>query len=379
MNVIGIIAEYNPFHNGHKYQIDLIKRMYKDSIIVVCLSGSFTQRGDISILNKFDKTRIALELGVNLVVELPFVFSTSSADTFGKYGVRLLSALGVNLLCLGSETNDINVLKKVANVQINNEEFEALVSSYYDNGINYPTAVNKAVKDLTGYEVKSPNDLLAVSYIKEILRCNYNIECLNIKRTNDFHDLESNEKIVSASNIRNKLCNGENIKKYVPDIVYDYLKDFKYSNKLFELLKYKIISEDDLSKYLDVDEGIERRIKKVIMNAKDMNDLILKIKSKRYTYNKINRMLCHILCSFMKSENDKISDIEYIRVLGFDEAGQKYLSSIKSNIKYPILNSADTDSKIFDIEKRVSFIYSLIYDYDINFDKSLKPIIKTEN
>ena len=239
-------------------------------------------------MNKFDKTRIALKEGADIVIEFPYVFSTSSADTFGKYGVRILNSFNIDYLCFGSESCNLDVLKSIASIQINNKCFDKKVKEYLDNGINYPTAVNNAVKDFTGNEVNSPNVLLAISYIKEMISSNYDIKLLPIKRTNNFHDNDSDEDIVSASNIRNKILLGEDISKYVPESCYEYLKDFKYNNKLFELLKYKIISDTDLSKYVDVDEGIDKRIKKVIHNSNTLDELIINIKSKRYTYNKIN-------------------------------------------------------------------------------------------
>ena len=174
-HVIGIVVEYNPFHNGHLYQINKIREKYKDSIIIVCMSSSFTQRGDISIINKFDKTKLALENDIDIVIELPYAYSTQSSDIFAKYSIQLLNSLHIDTLCFGSETNDIEMLKECAKTQINNKEFDNKVKLYMDEGINYPTALNKALNDLTNYEIKDANDLLALSYIKEIYRNNYNI------------------------------------------------------------------------------------------------------------------------------------------------------------------------------------------------------------
>lgn len=366
MKTIGIIAEYNPFHNGHKYQIDKIKEKYKDSIIIVCMSSSFTQRGELSILNKWDKTNIALHNGVDLIVELPYIYSTQSSDTFAKYALKILLELKIDTLCFGCETNDINILINNADIQLNNPFFDKKVKEYLDKGINYPTALNNALKDLNGNNINKPNDLLALSYIKEIISNNYNIELFNIKRTNEYHDTKSINNIVSASNIREKLLNNIDIQKQVPKETYELLKNKNINSKYFEYLKYKIISEDNLNKYLDVDEGLSIRIKNVIQESKSLDELIKNIKTKRYTYNKIYRMLNHILCSFTIYENDLINDLEYIRILGFNKNGQKYLNSIKSSINLPIINKYDTKKyKTLEIEKRVTNIYSLIYE-DIN-------------
>jgi len=375
MKIIGIVCEYNPFHNGHKYQIDKIKEKYKNSVLIACMSSSFTQRGDISILNKFDKTKVALENGIDLVVELPYAYTVQSADIFAKYSVAILNELKIDTLIFGTETDNINDLELCAKTQINNPNYDNLVKKYIDKGYNYPTALNKALKDLNALSIENPNDLLALSYIKEILKNKYNIHYESIKRTNDYHDIESNLNIVSASNIRNSLINSKDIKHQVPENVYNILKNKNINNdKYFELLKYKIISEKDLSIFTEVNEGIDKRIKKVINNSNNLDELIKNIKTKRYTYNKISRILNHILCSFTKDEESK--NIEYIRILGFSNKGQNYLNKIKKDINIPILNSQDFKSNTLNIEKRITDIYSIIQEDITKLDKSNKPIKK---
>ena len=374
--VVGIVAEYNPFHNGHLYQINKIREKYKDATIVVVCSSSFTQRGDTSILNKFDKTKVALNNGVNLVVELPYAYSTQSSDIFASAAIKILNYLKVDTICFGTERDSIDEIKKCADTQLNNPEYDKIVKEQLDLGINYPTALNKALKKLIGIEITEPNDLLALSYIKEIIKNKYNIEIFSIKRTNDFHDINSNEMIVSASNIRNKLINNIDIKDKVPSDVYEILKNIKFNNKYFEFLKYKINSESDLEKYLDVDEGLSSRIRNSIDKSNSLEELIQNIKTKRYTYNKISRMLNHILCSFTKDERDQVKTIEYIRILGFDEVGQKHLNSIKDDIDIKILNKFDTSYKALEIEKRVSSIYSMIMSNIMNKEIKNIPVKK---
>lgn len=374
--VVGIVAEYNPFHNGHLYQINKIREKYKDATIVVVCSSSFTQRGDTSILNKFDKAKVALNNGVNLVVELPYVYSTQSSDIFASAAIKILNYLKVDTICFGTERDSIDEIKKCADTQLNNPKYDKIVKEQLDLGINYPTALNKALKKLIGIEITEPNDLLALSYIKEIIKNKYNIEIFSIKRTNDFHDINSNEMIVSASNIRNKLINNIDIKDKVPSDVYEILKNIKFNNKYFEFLKYKINSESDLEKYLDVDEGLSSRIRNSIDKSNSLEELIQNIKTKRYTYNKISRMLNHILCSFTKDERDQVKTIEYIRILGFDEVGQKHLNSIKDDIDIKILNKFDTSYKALEIEKRVSSIYSMIMSNIMNKEIKNIPVKK---
>lgn len=374
--VVGIVAEYNPFHNGHLYQINKIREKYKDATIVVVCSSSFTQRGDTSILNKFDKAKVALNNGVNLVVELPYVYSTQSSDIFASAAIKILNYLKVDTICFGTERDSIDEIKKCADTQLYNPEYDKIVKEQLDFGINYPTALNKALKKLIGIEITEPNDLLALSYLKEIIKNKYNIEIFSIKRTNDFHDINSNEMIVSASNIRNKLINNIDIKDKVPSDVYEILKNIKFNNKYFEFLKYKINSESNLEKYLDVDEGLSSRIRNSIDKSNSLEELIQNIKTKRYTYNKISRMLNHILCSFTKDERDQVKTIEYIRILGFDEVGQKHLNSIKDGIDIKILNKFDTSYKALEIEKRVSSIYSMIISDIMNKEIKNIPVKK---
>lgn len=374
--VVGIVAEYNPFHNGHKYQIEKIREKYKDATIVVVCSSSFTQRGDTSILNKFDKAKVALNNGVNLVVELPYVYSTQSSDIFASAAIKILNYLKVDTICFGTERDSIGDIKKCAITQLDEPKYNEIVREELELGVNYPTALNKALKKLIDIEITEPNDLLALSYVKEIIKNQYNIEIFNIKRTNDFHDIDSNEMIVSASNIRNKLINNIDIKDKVPSDVYKILKNIKFNDKYFEFLKYKINSENDLEKYLDVDEGLSTRIRNSIDKSNSLDELIQNIKTKRYTYNKISRMLNHILCSFTKDERDKTKDIEYIRILGFDEVGQKHLNSIKDNMDIKILNKFDTSYKALEIEKRVSGIYSMIMSNIMNKEIKNIPVKK---
>ncbi|MGN1029551.1 MAG: nucleotidyltransferase [Bacilli bacterium] len=374
--IIGIVAEYNPFHNGHLYQIKKIREKYKDATIVVVSSSSFTQRGEISLLNKFDKTKVALNNGVDLVIELPYVYSTQSSDIFASAAIKILNYLKINTLCFGTEGDNIDDIKICAQTQLNNPEYDILVKKYLNDGFNYPTALNKALKSLVNIEITEPNELLALSYIKEIISNKLNIDIFNIKRTNDYHDIESNESIVSASNIRNKLINNIDIKDKVPSDVYDILKNIKFNNKYFEFLKYKINSESDLEKYLDVDEGLSTRIRNAINESNNLEELIQNIKTKRYTYNKISRMLNHILCSFTKDERDDVKNIEYIRILGFNDTGQRHLNNIKNDLSINILNKYDTNYKALEIEKRVSLIYSMIINDIMDDEIKNKPIKK---
>lgn len=359
---IGIICEYSPFHNGHLYHINKIKDMYPNCNIILVMSSLFLQRGEVSILDKWNKTDISLESGVDIVIELPFVFSSQSADIFAHGAIEILNNMNVDKIVFGSEINDIEILKRVASIQLNNKDFDNKVKNYLSNGLNYPTALAKSIKEEIGYDVCNPNDLLGISYIKEIMKQKSKIEPISIKRTNDFHNKKLCKDITSAGSIREALKRHKNIKKYVPNITYNYLKkEVHFTDDYFFLIKYKIISNiNNLSIYQTVDEGIEGRIKKYIYESNSLEELIDNIKTKRYTYNKINRMLIHILCNFTKEEANKNKNNEYIRLLGFNKKGQSYLNKIKKTCKLPIITGySNIDSEILNIEYRISSIYYL--------------------
>ena len=361
MKSIGIIAEYNPFHNGHLYHLNKIKEKYPDHTIVLVMSGNYTERGDVSIIDKWKKAEIAQKAGIDLIVELPFPFATQSADYFSYGAITLLEHLKVEKVVFGSESNNIEDLETIVDCQLNNEDFDKLVKVYSKFGKNYPTALSLALKDLTGKEITTPNDLLGISYIKAIKKNNYNIKPETIQRTNLYHEEELNEEIASATAIRKALKENKDIEKHVPDFTLPYLKDLHFIEDYYTLLKYKILTEDDLSKYQTVDEGIDQLLKKEISTSSTYEELVTKLKSKRYTYNKITRMLLHILCNFTKEKAKQFQDISYIRLLGFNEKGRQYLNSIKKDIEVPIISKINrTKDPMLEFEIQTTKIYSLI-------------------
>lgn len=380
MKVIGIVCEYNPFHLGHLYQLKKVKEIYPNSIIITICSSYFTQRGDVSVMNKWDKAKVALSHGSDLFIELPFAYATQSSDIFAKGALQILNHLKIDTLVFGSESDDVNSLINLAKIQLKNNNYDELVKKYLKQGYNYPTALSKSLEKISNIKINQPNDLLALSYIKEIIKNNYKITPITIKRTNDYHQTSINEtNIISANLIRKELKNNNSITKYIPYNTNQYIK--KISLDLFyPFLKYQIINNSkNLNKILTVDEGIENRIIKNINKCDNYNDLIMKIKTKRYTYNKINRMLLHILTNFTKEEAQNI-EINYIRLLGFTLKGQQYLNSIKKDIKIPIITRYKPNiSLLLDIELRVSTIYSYITNSNdlITLEYAGKPIILT--
>jgi len=352
MEVIGLIAEYNPFHNGHLYQINKIKEQFPHSIIILILNGYFLERGEISIETKEEKTRLALQYAIDLVIELPFVFGSNSADIFAEASLE----------------NDIELLTTIAKRQLD-ENFDQLVKKYLKEGINYPTALNKAI----GIPLHSPNDLLGVSYIKAILKNHYTISPLSIKRTNDYHNKESNEIIISASNIREKLKKGIEVSSYIPEG-----RIVTYSAELFfTLLKYKIITENHLERFLSVDEGIENKLKKEISKASSLEEFMQAVKTKRYTYNRLMRMFIHILIGLTKEDKQLLQKNEYIRILGLNESGQTHLNKIKKDCTLPLVSKYSTaNSMIKTYELRAANVYKILTGEDVLlFELANRPIL----
>ena len=378
MHIIGVIAEYNPIHLGHIYQLNKIKELYPNSLIILITNTCFSQRGEVNILNKWDKTNISLDNNIDIIVELPFAYATQSADLFAKGAIDILNKLKIDTLVFGTESNDLDKIIKIVDTQLYNNEYNRLLKENVNKGLNYPTAASNALKAILGYTTNNPNDLLAISYIKEIKRNNYNIKAVSIKRTNNYHGDKIEGQIINASLIRTLFLNNEKISKYIPKNTKKYLYKNLSNESYFQYLKYKIISEKDLSIYQTVEEGIENRIKKAILISNTWEELINNIKTKRYTYNKINRMLIHILTSFTKEDNKNIT-IDYIRLLGFNNKGQKYLNKIKKELNIPIItNYKPNISKLLDIELKAISIYSLPISKNlIKQEYSHKPIIKS--
>jgi len=385
MKSVGIICEYNPFHNGHLYHINKIKEIYPDSIIIAVMSGNFTQRGELSIIDKWDKTRIAIKHGIDLVIELPFIYSSQSADIFCKGAIEILSYLKVDAIVFGSESDNVEFLKEIAKVQLNNKNYNKLVKHYMNEGVNYPTAISKALEVLTNKNITNPNDILGVGYIKEIIKNNYNIEIKTIKRTNNYNDKNTSGYISSATSIRNLLKENKNIQEFVPEFSHKFLnKKLFFIDDYYPFIKYKILTEiNSLDNYQTVDEGISNRIKKYINDCENLEQLIMKIKTKRYTYNKIKRMFVHILVGFTKEDAKDLlnSKLKYIRVLGFTKIGRKHLNTIKKEIDIPIITNYSNSKGLLDLENRVNSI--LCINLPLNKQKEFiekeykqKPIIK---
>lgn len=357
MQIIGIVTEYNPFHNGHLYQIQKIKEMYPDSVIIVAMSGNYTMRGEISVLDKWNKTNIAINNGIDIVLEIPFIYSNQSSDIFSYAALKMLNEFKIEKLVFGSETNNIDLLSLASSVQIDNKKFDSLVKDFMSKGYNYPSSIGKSIYELTGIKIKESNDILGVSYIKEMLKNKYNIKPISIKRTNNFKTNTKKSNIISAYEIREFLNKNESIKEYVPNNVTPYIKKVDYE-KLFNLIKYKVISEkNSLNKYHLIDEGIENRIYEGVIKCDNYDDLVKYISNKRVTINKVNRILINIFVGLTKEEASN-KELSYIKILGLSKNGKKYYSKIKKDINIKVCNKFEKD--IMNTELKASYLYSII-------------------
>ena len=362
MKITGIIVEYNPFHYGHLYHLEAARKTTECDLVIAVMSGNFTQRGDPAIVDKWERTKEALKAGVDLVIELPFGFACQSADYFASSALEILNALKVDHLVFGSESNDVELFKKISQTLLENkEEYNIIVKDKMKEGYRYPNACNEALKLITQESITLPNDLLGYSYVKAIVENNYPITPVTIQRTNDYHEMNLNTSFSSASSIRKAIIEGKDVQKATPMIIEHPVT----LNDYFELLYYQLIMDEHLNEYHLVEEGIENLLKKHIQTSHNMDELIEKCTSKRFTSSRIKRTIISILLRITKQEHNALK-IDYIRVLGMNQKGQEYLHTIKKNCSYPILtNYKPKTSLLLDLEFKASQLYYSIAPLEI--------------
>ena len=369
MKASGIVIEYNPFTNGHKLHLEKTKELTQSDVIVGVMSSSFVQRGEPSIISKENRVRLALESGVDVVVELPFLYGVESSDYFCKYAISILNKLKVDSICFGSETGDTQAfLNKYDSTNIVQPHLDFLVSDLMDEGYSYPKAMARALEIIDAYKLETPNDILGLGYYKEIKKNNYPINIYTYYRENNYNSEQINKESVSASGVRKLIKDNKDISNYTP-----YSKEIEnmekhYLSDYFDHLKYKLFtcSSSELQTIHLVDEGIENLFKKKILESKDMDDFINKCISKRYTFARIKRTIVHILVNTKKDFAKKFlsSDISYIRLLGVTNKGQEYLNSIRKDIEVPLLSKFRGNSfPVLQLEKQVNYVYNMAKDH----------------
>lgn len=377
MRILGIVAEYNPFHKGHLYHLKQAQALIKPDVTIVVMSGSFVQRGEVAIVDKWIRSQIAVECGVDLVVELPTVYALESADYFAKSSIELLHLLGVTDIIFGSETANMDQFIEIAKtIQTNSDSYNRLVKDAMQKGLRYPDACNQALSTLMNQEVKTPNDLLGLAYTKEVITNNYPIHLHAIKRTSHYHS-ETIETFASATALRKALKENKDVSNQLPGYIYYKDKALLDSNAFFPYLKYNILMNDQLANIHLVDEGIENLLKETINKTQNINELISLLSSKRYTRSRIARMLAHILLNNSKEEVLQAMHFSQIRPLAFSQDGAIYLRQIKKSCPLPIttkiLNKKDP---MYHIEAKATNLIGLVDQELLVKEKKSIPYIK---
>lgn len=358
--VLGIIAEYNPFHNGHLLHLEKSKKICGAQYSVCVMSGNFVQRGNTSIVNKWIRAEMALKSGVDLVLELPTVYSISSAENFAEGAIKLLNSLKiVDTISFGSENSDINVLNRISSVLHEEpKQYLEFLNSESKKGLSFPKARENAIllylNDKKYLNIlNQPNNTLAIEYLKALKKYKSHISPISVKREKVFYN--SNcivDEYASATAIRNMIINEQfnDIRKVVPASSYNLLmNEIEEGHLVIDISKFekeilyaiRRLSADDIKNFPEVTEGLENAIKNASNSCNNLSELINMIKSKRYTHTRIQRILLYILLNITKKDMYlSRKNIPYARILGYSPQGKELISEIyKANPKITLITS----------------------------------------
>lgn len=396
MKAVGLVTEYNPFHNGHLYHLNKAMELTGADISVAVMSGDFVQRGEPAVLDKYTRTSMALNSGVNLVVELPVNYAVSSAESFAAGALKVLDYVKADSIAFGSESGDIERLSKLAHILCDNEDtLYKEISKYTANGISYAAARQKVVEKLTDKDtaamLTSSNNILAVEYLKAIIKNNYAIKPYTVQRQGDsYNDTDIRSEYASATALRENL-KADNISEYIPvkaglilssNTNYIYPDDITKAlfTRLLDILfasNYdKNVFIENVMQYPDVSKEIAGRLYKSAMDmitrtvpqraeSKDngvfsFGSLCEHIKTKEVPLSRIKRALVRITLGLDKKHMEKYANEPYIRVLGFDKKGQEYLSYIRKTVEVPLITkTADYKEMLLD-DIHAANIYNMI-------------------
>ena len=393
-NVIGLIVEYNPFHNGHLHHIQEIDRLFEDNIKIAVMSGDYVQRGEPSLINKFEKTKIALSQGIDIVIELPAFYSTQSAEIFAKGSINLLNKLSCSHIVFGSESNDLEKLKRIATISMT-KEFELSLREFLAEGFSYPTAFSKALFD----EKLGSNDILALEYLKAIKAINPKIEAYCIKREKTGYYDDEKDNFASATHIRKILLDYNKkkedklnkIKNLVPEFSYKILEEnfgvFSCLSDFYDLIKYNIIkNHSNLKNIQDLEVGLENRLYKYSLENLKFEDFFNKVLTKRITISRLQRILLHSLFGLTETITERVKNkVSFVKILGFSTKGQEYLNYLKKSDNYSerkILTSNRNLKEILNEEEIELFNFnelcSQIYRIKSSYINIGYPIIKKD-
>ena len=406
--VLGIIAEYNPFHNGHLYQIEEAKKRTGAQYVVAVMTGNFAQRGNTSLINKWQKAQMALVNGVDIVLEIPTIYSVSSAENFAEGAIKILDSLKiVDTLCFGTETSDFAALNNIANVLYNEpKEYSAILNHELGKGLSFPKARENALmmylNDVRRYAniLSGSNNILAIEYLKALKRLKSNMTPFNIERKNVYYnDDRIVDQFASSTAIRKLIAQEEydELRKVMPKNSYMILKEqIEKGEYVIDLVKFekeilynlRRMDVKEIAELPDVSEGLENAIKNAANSCNNLIDLVNIIKSKRYTQTRIQRVLIYSLLGITKKDMQNSKKVvPYIRILGFSARGREMLTDICTiNPKIQVITSVkkymeQNNNKILKemLEKDIfaTNIYTLAYEDDswANLDYTNKLVI----
>ncbi len=396
MKAVGLVTEYNPFHNGHLYHLNKAMELTGADISVAVMSGDFVQRGEPAVLDKYTRTSMALNSGVNLVVELPVNYAVSSAESFAAGALKILDYIKADSIAFGSESGDIERLSKLAHILCDNEDtLYKEISKYTANGISYAAARQKVVEKLTDKDtaamLTSSNNILAVEYLKAIIKNNYAIKPYTVQRQGDsYNDTDIRSEYASATALRENL-KADNISEYIPvkaGLILSSNTNYIYPDDITEALFTRLLDIlfassydknvfiENVMQYPDVSKEIAGRLYKSAMDmitrtvpqrseSKDnwtfsFGSLCEYIKTKEVPLSRIKRALVRITLGLDKKRMEKYANEPYIRVLGFDKKGQEYLSYIRKTVEVPLITKTANYKEILLDDIHAANIYNMI-------------------
>ncbi|MGX6961204.1 nucleotidyltransferase [Vagococcus xieshaowenii] len=391
MKSCGIIAEYNPFHNGHEYQIKQARQYSKAEAIIVVMSGNFLQRGEPAIIDKWQRAALALEYGADLVVELPFAYAVQAADYFAEGGIKLLHALGVEALSFGTDYEGLMDYHAFAQFQLENESaINRAFKAIQNNGMSYPQQMTDVYRQLFPemcLDFSSPNHILGMSYAKENIKYTKPMTLIPITRYQSSHnDTSINEQsFASGTAIRKLTLDGElsGIKHVLPNNTYDILRTetlVSWEN-LWPLLKYQltVLSTDQLARLYQVTQGIEYRLKEAVRQATSFAEFVSQVKTKRFTWTRIQRLCTYLLLNVNEEEITEARKQPYVRILGFNDVGQQLIKERKKSCEIPIITNINKKNEsLLRLDIRAGQIYQMAKNDRKEQDYYQSPIRKQQ-
>ncbi len=343
--VYGVVAEFNPFHNGHKIFIDTIKQKYHPDVLIAVMSGNFVQRGDFAVLDKWDRARLAIDLGVDLVIELPLAFAVQPAELFAQGAMKLLNLLKIDTLVFGTE-KELDFAKIAQKILTADNQFK---QDYQQNSATNLTSYYQSL----GIDIADlPNQMLGLNYVQQIEKNHYPINFQTILRKSGF----------SATSVRTDLKLGSSVSSEVPDLTNQLInKNQTYTwDDFYPYLRYQIINSDipELHSIYQMVEGLEYKLKKEIMISNDFEGFLDRVKSKRYTRARLRRLMIYTLMNIQSEEIDNVYKNPYLRVLGFSGNGRKYLNQHKKDFNL-ITKVGKKEAQTLELEVRADQIFQL--------------------